>query len=319
MSCRRAIRSVISWPGLAVAAWGMVGRLAALLAVLTSAAAGPTTATELSWPATVNRLPDSTGSLGDRAGVTDVERYPIPAPAIERRPPRVPRTVVPNARMDAASDGRIVVATGGAEGAAGAPAAAKPAPAPSTPPAPVTSTAPSAPSPPAASVAAGFAGPGASTAEKYCLSVSTAAAEARTAWQKKVIEDADKELDKKVALLEAKIGEYKDWLDRRNDFAKKAHETLVKIFAQMKPGAAAVELAIMEEETSAAILIKLNPRQASAILTEMPSERGARLAMVIAGSAKLPDPVEVPSLPPKREASGAPGPEAAAAKPRPVQ
>jgi flagellar motility protein MotE (MotC chaperone) len=263
-------------------------------------------------------LPESTGSLGGGAGVTAVEKNPIPAPAIERRAPRVPRTVVSKARMDAASDGRIVVATGGAEAAASAPAAAKPAPAPTATPAPVTATAPSAPSPPAASVAAGFAGSGASTAEKYCLSVSTAAAEARTAWQKKVIEDADKELDKKVALLEAKIGEYKEWLDRRNDFAKKAHETLVKIFAQMKPGAAAVELAIMEEETSAAILIKLNPRQASAILTEMPSERGARLAMVIAGSAKLPDPVEVPSVPPKREANGA-GPEAAAAKPRPVQ
>jgi flagellar motility protein MotE (MotC chaperone) len=295
----------------------MVGRLAVLLALLTAAIAIPATATESSWPATVTRLPQSTGSLGGGAGVTDVERHSVPAPAFERRAPSVPRIVRPKARVDAASDGRIVVAAGSAEAAAGAPASAKSAPAPTTPPAPAT--APSAPSPPAASIAAGVAAAGASTAEKYCLSVSTAAAEARTAWQKKIIEDADKELDKKVALLEAKISEYKEWLDRRNDFAKKAHETLVKIFAQMKPGAAAVELAVMEEETSAAILIKLNPRQASAILTEMPSERGARLAMVIAGSAKLPDPVEVPSLPEKREASGAPGPEAAAAKPRPVQ
>jgi flagellar motility protein MotE (MotC chaperone) len=43
----------------------------------------------------------------------------------------------------------------------------------------------------------------------------------------------------------------------------------------------------MDEETAAAVLTKLNPRNASAILNEMPAAQAARLTGTIAGAARV--------------------------------
>ena len=68
----------------------------------------------------------------------------------------------------------------------------------------------------------------------------------------------------------------------------------MRIYARMRPDAAASQLAAMDEETAAAVLTKLNPRNASAILNEMPPARAARLTMTIAGAAKVP-PEQLPA------------------------
>ncbi len=127
------------------------------------------------------------------------------------------------------------------------------------------------------------AGPG----QQYCINISDAAADARFAWQKKTLGEIEQELDRRIELLEKRTAEYRDWLERRDEFARKAQETLVQIFAKMRPDAAASQLVEMDEETAAAVLTKLNPRNASAILSEMPAAPAARLQMTIAGAGRV--------------------------------
>jgi flagellar motility protein MotE (MotC chaperone) len=127
----------------------------------------------------------------------------------------------------------------------------------------------------------------ASAAQQYCANIADAAADARFAWQKKTLAEIQHELDKRIARLEAKTAEFQSWLARRDEFSKKAHEGLVKIYSSMRPDAAASQLVAMDEETAAAVLTKLNPRNASAILNEMPAAQAARLTGTIAGAARV--------------------------------
>ena len=123
-------------------------------------------------------------------------------------------------------------------------------------------------------------------AQQYCINIASAAADARFNWQKKTIGDMERELDDRIAKLEAKVAEYQQWLARRDEYAKKAQEQLVGIFARMRPDAAALQLAAADEETSAAVLSKLDTRISSNILAEMDPSQAARLTAIMVGAGK---------------------------------
>ncbi|HEU0063115.1 MAG TPA: MotE family protein, partial [Hyphomicrobiaceae bacterium] len=124
---------------------------------------------------------------------------------------------------------------------------------------------------------------------QYCVNVADATADARYAWQKKTLADLEQELDKRMVLLEAKAAETRDWLSRRDEFAKKARDGLVLIYARMRPDAAAAQLSAMDEETAAAVINRLDPRNASGIMSEMEPAKAARLTSIIAGAARTPN------------------------------
>jgi flagellar motility protein MotE (MotC chaperone) len=123
-------------------------------------------------------------------------------------------------------------------------------------------------------------------AEEYCANIANPAADARFAWQRKVIAGMEEELAKRIAALEEKTAELQKWLARRDEFSKKANETLLRIYARMKPDAAAVQLAALDEETAASLLVRLEPRAASLILNEMEPGQAVRLTATISGSGK---------------------------------
>jgi flagellar motility protein MotE (MotC chaperone) len=123
-------------------------------------------------------------------------------------------------------------------------------------------------------------------AQQYCINIASAAADARFNWQKKTLGDMERELDDRIAKLEAKVAEYQQWLARRDEYAKKAQEQLVGIFARMRPDAAALQLAAADEETSAAVLSKLDTRISSNILAEMDPSQAARLTAIMVGAGK---------------------------------
>lgn len=138
------------------------------------------------------------------------------------------------------------------------------------------------PAPPA------FAAPAAaaeadSNAALYCRNIANAAADARYARQVDALAAMKKELDERIAALEKKRAEYEEWVKRREDIIKRADDGVVAIYAQMRPDAAAKQIAIMDEGAAAAILSRLNPRTASAILNEMEAPTAARLTDVMAG------------------------------------
>lgn len=126
-------------------------------------------------------------------------------------------------------------------------------------------------------------GPG----EQYCANIADAAADARFAWQKRMLADLEKDIEQRIARLETKTAEYQKWLARRDEFVKRAQESLVGIYARMRPDAAALQLAASDEETAAAVLSKLDTRVASSILAEMEPNQAARLASIMAGAARV--------------------------------
>ena len=65
---------------------------------------------------------------------------------------------------------------------------------------------------------------------------------------------------------------------------KSASDDLVAIYAKMQPETAATQIAAMDDQMAAAILGKLKPGAAGAILNEMEAERASKLAVVLSGA-----------------------------------
>lgn len=154
--------------------------------------------------------------------------------------------------------------------------------------------------------------PDATAAEQYCFNTSETAADARFAWQARKIQEMEAELEKRAAQLQAKTDEFKTWLARRDEFSRKAHEKLVGFYSRMRPDAAALQLAELDEEMAAAVVMKLETKAASQILGEMEPERAAKIAAIISGAGKIP----ANRKPPPAAAAEAKPAEAPAAAPQ---
>ncbi len=94
----------------------------------------------------------------------------------------------------------------------------------------------------------------------------------------------------RMKALEAKRVEYEEWLKRREVFLARAEDGVVKIYAGMKPDAAAERLAMVNAELAAAILMKLDSRKAGVILNEMDQKAAATLTGIMASAARRVDP-----------------------------
>ena len=75
-------------------------------------------------------------------------------------------------------------------------------------------------------------------ATQYCQVVRDAALEARYVQQTETLEALRKDIADRLARLEARSAELKEWMARREEFKNKATGQLVGIFAAMRPEAA---------------------------------------------------------------------------------
>lgn len=126
--------------------------------------------------------------------------------------------------------------------------------------------------------------------QRFCSNIADAARDRRYALQAQELEALRADIDKRMQALEKKRLEYEGWLKRRNDFLASAEESVVKIYARMKPDAAAERLAEVSPELAAAILMKLDSRQAGVILNEMERTAAATLTGIIASASRKVDP-----------------------------
>lgn len=131
---------------------------------------------------------------------------------------------------------------------------------------------------------------GGTEVERFCSNIADAARDRRYAMQKQELEKLQAEIDARMKALETKRQEYEDWLKRRDDFLARAEDNVVKIYAKMKPDAAAERLADVKLELAAGILMKLNPKQASTILNEMDAKAAATITGVMAAATRKEDP-----------------------------
>ena len=121
---------------------------------------------------------------------------------------------------------------------------------------------------------------------RYCSNIAPVAIESRIAWQIKRLNELDALVKQRIAELDAKEAEARDWVSKREDMLKQAGDDVVAIYAKMRPEAASSQLNAMDDVSAAAILSKLNPRAASAILNEMEATRAAKLTDLISNDAK---------------------------------
>jgi flagellar motility protein MotE (MotC chaperone) len=143
----------------------------------------------------------------------------------------------------------------------------------------------------AAAAAAPVALPvGADEVQRFCSNIVDAARDRRYALQAAELDKLKADIDERMKRLEAKRLEYEEWLKRRDDFLDKAEDDVVKIYARMKPDAAAERLAEVKIELAAGILMKLSPKQASTILNEMDSKVAAVITGIMASAARKQDP-----------------------------
>ena len=129
--------------------------------------------------------------------------------------------------------------------------------------------------------------PDGETARQYCRVVLDRATRERLTSESEATEVLKKEIDDRLSKLNAAITEHETWLKRRQDFQKKAQDGLVKVYASMAAEAAALRLGATDETVAAAILSMLAPKAASAVLSEMPPDKAARLTAYLAGAAAI--------------------------------
>ena len=126
-------------------------------------------------------------------------------------------------------------------------------------------------------------------AEQYCAKVGDVAAKTQFVKQRKAFEQAQAGLDARIKSLNEKTEKLQSWIKKREDFLTSASDSLVEIYTKMKPEVAASQLVLMKATMAAAIVARLPPKAASAVLAEMDAPRAAQMSAVLAGVAELQD------------------------------
>ena len=121
--------------------------------------------------------------------------------------------------------------------------------------------------------------------QRYCTALAPGASEARAASQLRRLADLEELMREQAQKLEDKEIAAREWVTKRETMMKAATDDVVAIYSKMPAESAAPKLAMMDEMMAAAVLAKLKPQIASAILGEMDTEKAAKLTMLIAGGA----------------------------------
>jgi flagellar motility protein MotE (MotC chaperone) len=136
-------------------------------------------------------------------------------------------------------------------------------------------------------------GPDSSQAESdaatFCANIGDVASDARIAWEARTLDALRADVETKIETLDARRAELEEWVERREAFRKQAEDSIVDIYARMRPDAAAEQLALLDSSTAAAVLIRLKARVAGAILSEMDAPRAVALATMISTNGEAED------------------------------
>lgn len=123
-----------------------------------------------------------------------------------------------------------------------------------------------------------------SVGEQFCRNTANDASEARASWRNSLLEKTESQLLAKLAELKAEREAYTAQLDRYQSFLSSIESNVIEMYAKMRPEAAAQQLSLLDNNTAAAIMLRLKPRTASAILNEMVATRASELAALFASA-----------------------------------
>ncbi len=119
-------------------------------------------------------------------------------------------------------------------------------------------------------------------AQENCANVAASAEAVRIERRRQQLASLEKEIATRLAALDEKREELRKLLERLDAFERKTSDSLVGLYARMKPEAAAAQLAQLDDDIAAALMLQLKSKISSSILAEMEASRGAALAKRIA-------------------------------------
>ena len=132
----------------------------------------------------------------------------------------------------------------------------------------------------------GQAGSVSDDVQRYCTSFADAARDRRYELKRIELEKLEADVEKRIAAMEEKRAELEAWFKKREEFASKAEASLVGIYKNMRPDAAAARMEELGPDLVAALLLKLPERAAGVILNEMNVEKAALVTNVMVAAAE---------------------------------
>jgi flagellar motility protein MotE (MotC chaperone) len=145
-----------------------------------------------------------------------------------------------------------------------------------------------------------------SAREAYCAAVREDLANREAALDKLELKQLATAVDTQLTELEKRIASHKEWLAKREEFSVRLQDSLIQIYAKMQAESAAPRLSAMPDTTAASILLGLDTRQASAILSEMEALKAAHISSLVAAAADVGGIKPRASAPQARQATQAP-------------
>jgi flagellar motility protein MotE (MotC chaperone) len=115
----------------------------------------------------------------------------------------------------------------------------------------------------------------------YCSSFVDTASERRLTRLNDALTKTRAEVDARIEELKAQAAELKSLIDARKAMQAKVGESLLKIYVQVEPDAAAQQLSKLEPGTAAEILVKMNPKRSGEILSLMDPKKAAALVALL--------------------------------------
>lgn len=122
--------------------------------------------------------------------------------------------------------------------------------------------------------------------QRYCASFADAARDRRYELKRIELEKLEEDIEQRIAAMEEKRAELQAWFKKREEFASKAEASLVGIYKNMRPDAAAERMEELGADLVAALLLKLPERTAGVILNEMNVEKAALVTNVMVAAAE---------------------------------
>ncbi|WP_259345070.1 MotE family protein [Candidatus Liberibacter sp.] len=122
--------------------------------------------------------------------------------------------------------------------------------------------------------------------QKYCTGAIDLVREQHYFFQKKALDDLQKDIEERIAILEKRKNEYSSWFEKYENFITSYGKNIINSYKTMPSDSAAGQLAKLSPEISAHILMQL-PDQASSIMSEMDPESAALITNIVASFLKF--------------------------------
>jgi hypothetical protein len=125
------------------------------------------------------------------------------------------------------------------------------------------------------------------SSDGYCRAIAEIAAKRHDSAEKDGLAQLAVRVEDRMVLLDQKIASLKEWVAKRDALVARAKDAVSQIYGRMTAEAAALQLLAMPENTAAAVIYKLETKQASAIMAEMDATKAARLSSIIAAIGEV--------------------------------